>query len=63
MKRMTQDRFYRIWDMDRSTKEGRLIVDLRSEGFTWSQIDTVLTQMTDPYTPYHEDWGIANHTA
>lgn len=55
---MTQDQFYTLWPTEYSTKEGRLIRDLRCQGFTWSQIDRVLTQMTDPYTPYAEDWAI-----
>lgn len=56
---MTQEQFFAQWHVDHCTKEGRLIRDLREQGFTWRQIDTVLTQMTDHHTPYAEEWRIA----
>lgn len=58
---MTQDQFYQQWPVERHTKEGRLIVDLRCGGFSWAQIDTVLTQMTEG--PYWAEWSIQEGAA
>jgi hypothetical protein len=56
---MTQDQFYKQWPIERATKEGRLIADLREQGFSWAQIDTVFASMTYPQTPYAGQWRLA----
>ena len=56
---MTQDQFYKQWPCTVVTKEGRLIRDLREQGFSWAQIDTVFASMTYPQTPYAGQWRLA----
>jgi len=58
---MTQDQFYTLWPIEYSTKEGRLIRDLRDQGFTWAQLNAMLATMQEG--PYSEDWRITVEAA
>ena len=56
---MTKDEFYNLWPMNEmmgQAKEQHLVVKLRDSGFSWKQIDSILTIM-DKGT-YSEYWNI-----
>jgi hypothetical protein len=56
---MTKDEFYNLWPMNEmmiQPKEQHLVVKLRDIGFSWDQIDSVLTIMDKG--SFSEYWNI-----
>jgi len=63
-KRMTKDRFYDRWPMNEMMvrpKEQHLVSKLKDSGFSWKQIDSILTLMDQG--SYSELWNIRKSKA